>query len=140
MQQKKKIERSKRNMWSGQTYQLVLEEARTGEHVSASCVKPILPNSPWPQNPRPNRLKIFRLQPPAFFSELQKAHTCSTASSFTFGKKLTLPFATLFEISNGLSLKPPTLHHNIAHQPLKIVLFLLPLFHPLQTYLTYLGC
>ena len=30
-------------------------------------------------------------------------------------------------------LKPPTLRHNITHQPLKIVLFLLPLFHPLQT-------
>ena len=61
-------------MWSGQTYQLVLEEARTGGHVSASCAKPILPNSPWLQNSRPNRLKISDYNH-LFFSELQKTHT-----------------------------------------------------------------
>lgn len=59
-------------MWSGQTYQLVLEEARTGEHVSASCVKPILPNSPWLQNSKPNRLKNSDYNHLFFFKSSKK--------------------------------------------------------------------
>lgn len=44
----------------------------------------------------------FRLQPPVFLRAPKNSHR-STASSFTLGRKLTLPFVTLFEISNRLS-------------------------------------